>query len=464
MRKLRTRGRDEGIILPLVLIVSLIIATGLMALATRSWLGLSGTIRQSQAREAREIAEAGLAKTFDSLNSEHAFLLIKNLSNWSNNSQVSSICPDAKKGQPASSGTVGTNGKYSLLEYTFEGSPFYGGKATMKVKGQRVDKNNNVQATAIVEQTVDIKPKCCNTPFKEPCPTSGFPGLMGQTVSLGNADLFGTLSGNVLCLQCYSGSDYENLDRDAQEDAINLKENGFVAGQIFLGPIDLEPVPQPDCTKITCKPPADITSSTTIEAKDGTTPPEYCTLESDPPIGERSILHCFVKNINLNSKNEILTVKTTDSDIRIYVSEDVLMKGGGALQHILGPNSNDASLGLFGRPADENNSFPDQTVVLAGASSTTSLWIYFPDGNIGINGGSGEEASCDPSGDECTGGDIRGAVWGKSWGGSSSDRAQIVVPSDMASQLLMRYGQGYALGVRDYVALGVSNWRSFIQQ
>ena len=52
--------KDDGFILPLVMIISLIIATGLMALAARSWLGLSGTIRQSQSRQAREIAEAAL--------------------------------------------------------------------------------------------------------------------------------------------------------------------------------------------------------------------------------------------------------------------------------------------------------------------------------------------------------------------------------------------------------------------
>ena len=59
--KLKKQTGSQGFILPLVMIISLIITTGLMALAARSWLGLSGTIRQSQSRQAREIAEAGIA-------------------------------------------------------------------------------------------------------------------------------------------------------------------------------------------------------------------------------------------------------------------------------------------------------------------------------------------------------------------------------------------------------------------
>ena len=450
---------DEGFILALVLIISLIIATGLMALAARSWLGLSGTMRQTQARQAREAAEAGIAKTIDSLNSDHSFLLIKNLVSWNNNSHVSSICPDAKPGTPSQTGEIGSNGRYTLLAYDFKGSPFYGGTADIKVKGELVDNSSKVLATAFVEQTVEIKPKCCGTPFAEPCPTSGFPGLLGQKVNLGNADIFGTLSGNVLCMQCYLGSDYESLGRSDQEAAISLGSQGLVQGQIFLGPIDLAEVPQPDCDKITCKDEASITDETTISSTDI---PSFCTLETEPPIGPRPVLHCFVKDITLNG-TKVLTAETHNSDIRIYVSGDVRITGGGAIAHNMGPDSNDASLGLFGRPADPDND-NDQTVNLAGAATTTSLWIYFPDGNIGINGGSGEEVECDASSIDCTGGDIRGAIWGKSWGGSSSNRAQIVVPSDMASQLLKNFGSLYALGVRDYVALGVSGWRSFIQE
>jgi prepilin-type N-terminal cleavage/methylation domain-containing protein len=49
---------ENGFILPLVLIVTLILGAGLMASTTRAWLGLTGAVRQSQARSAHEVAEA----------------------------------------------------------------------------------------------------------------------------------------------------------------------------------------------------------------------------------------------------------------------------------------------------------------------------------------------------------------------------------------------------------------------
>ena len=438
-----------------MLIISLIISTGLMALAARSWLGLSGSIRQSQSRQAREIAEAGLAQLIESMNKDYAYLLIKDWSNWGDNSYTSSICPNSITGTPATQGSIGSNGRYSLIDYDFQGSPFYGGKATIRMRGERLKSNASVAATAIVEQSLEIKPKSCTTSFGEPTVTSGFPGLLGQQVVLGNNDVFGTLSGNVLCLQCYSGTDYDSLTREEQESYIQMKNNGYVAGQIFLGPIDLPPVPEPP-NNLSFETPISITSRFTITAGTNTGP---CRVESRG--AEAPITHCVLDSIELNSKKEILRVDTTLGDVRIYIQGDKLvLTGGAAIEHIP-PDAPASSLGLFGRPSDPTDSYPDQLIRLAGAASSNSLWAYFPDGNMGINGGSKEEAECDSSG-ECTGGDINGAVWAKVWNGSSSNVAQLVVPADIGTQLFNKFGPEYALGIRDYVALGVSRWSSWI--
>ena len=455
MRRASKTIEDEGFILPLVLIISLIISTGLMALAARSWLGLSGSIRQSQSRQAREIAEAGLAQLVESLNKDYAYLLIKDLADWKDNSYTSSICPNSTTGTPATSGAIGNNGRYSLITYDFQGSPFYGGKATIRMRGERLTKGESVAARAIVEQTLDIKPKSCTTSFGEPTVTSGFPGLLGQQVVLGNNDVFGTLSGNVLCLQCYSGTDYDSLTREEQEDYIQMKNNGYVAGQIFLGPIDLPPVPEPP-GNLDFGTPVSITSSTTITAGTNTGPCRVESRGSEPPI-----THCLLDSIELKSKNKILTVDTTLGDVRLYIrGSKLVLTGGAAIKHIP-PSAPASSLGLFGRPSDPTDSYPDQLIRLAGAASSNSLWAYFPDGNMGINGGSKEEAECDQTG-ECTGGDINGAVWAKVWNGSSSNVAQLVVPADIGTQLFNAYGPQYALGIRDYVALGISRWSSWI--
>lgn len=448
-------AETEGFILPLVLIISLIITTGLMALAARSWLGLSGSIRQSQSRQAREIAEAGLAQLIESLNKDYAYLLIKDLSNWNDNSYTSSICTNSLTGTPATSSSIGNNGRYTLMDYDFQGSPFYGGKATIRMRGERLKGDNSIAATAIVEESLDIKPKSCTTSFGEPTVTSGFPGLLGQQVALGNNDVFGTLSGNVLCLQCYDGTDYDSLTREQQENYIQMKNNGYVAGQIFLGPIDLPPVPEPPAG-LNFDTPVSITKSTLITSGTNTGPCRVEARGSGSPI-----THCVVDSVELNSKKEILTVDSSSGDVRIYVRGDKLVLTGGAAIKHLPPDAPASSLGLFGRPSDPTDSYPDQLIRLAGAASTNALWAYFPDGNMGINGGSKETAECDSSG-ECTGGDINGAVWAKVWNGSSSNVAQLVVPADIGTQLFNKYGPQYALGIRDYVALGVSRWSSWI--
>ena len=457
--------KDEaGLILPLVMIISLIIATGLMALAARSWLGLSGTIRQSQSRQAREIAEAGIARTLEGLNRSYSYLLIKNydLSTsrpWNDESYTSSACPDVTYGEPSTSGMIGENGKYTLLSYNFNGSPFYGGKAKLKMRGERLHTNNSVAATSIVEETIDIRPKSCSNSFGEPTVTSGFPGLLGQLISLGGNDVFGNLSGNVLCLQCSApGVNSEELSREQQEAAIQMSNNGSVAGQIFLGPIDLPPVPEPP-SSLSFGTPSSITESTTIAAGDNT---GHCRVEDRGD--EPDVTHCVVDSISL-SGNKTLTVNTSQGDVRIYVRGSTVNfsggQNGGYIKHVP-EGASPSSLGLFGRPADANDN-NDQIVRIAGASENNALWAYFPDGNVGINGGGNSAVACDSEG-ECTGGNIYGAVWAKEWSGSNSNVAKLVVPGDMGTQLFNKFGPQYALGIRDYVALGVSHWSSWTKQ
>ena len=467
----RKQAEEEGFILPLVMIISLIIATGLMALAARSWLGLSGTIRQSQSRQAREIAEAGIARTLESVNRSYSYLLIKNYDfssgqPWNDESYTSSACPDVIYGEPSVSGTIGGNGKYTLLSYDFNGSPFYGGKAKLKMRGERLHTNNSVAATSIVEQTIDIRPKSCSNSFGEPTVTSGFPGLLGQVISLGGNDVFGNLSGNVLCLQCElellkcpaEGTNSEGPSREQQECAIKMSSGGSVAGQIFLGPIDLPPVPEPP-SSLSFDTPSSIEESTTITAGDNT---GHCRVEDRG--AEPDVTHCVVDSIRL-SGNKTLTVNTSGGDVRIYVTGSTVDFSGGAnggyIKHEP-EGASPSSLGLFGRPADTND-LNDQTVRIAGASENNALWAYFPDGNVGINGGGNSAVTCDSEG-ECTGGNIYGAVWAKEWSGSNSNVAKLVVPGDMGTQLFNKFGPQYALGIRDYVALGVSHWSSWTKQ
>ena len=62
---------------------------------------------------------------------------------------------------------------------------------------------------------------------------------------------------------------------------------------------------------------------------------------------------------------------------------------------------------------------------------------------------------------ECGGGDVQGAVWAKTWDGSNSNNAQLVVPKSMGSKIFIGLGTQYGISVQDYVALGVNSWASF---
>ena len=461
--------KDDGFILPLVLIVTLILVAGLMASTTRAWLGLTGAVRQSQARSAREVAEAGLSQLIEALNRNHAHLLVVDKDNWDDPPLFSAICANATSGVPAITGSIGSNGKYTLKSYNFNGSPFYGGKADIRMRGEILKRDNSTAAAAIVEQTVEIKAKSCDTSFDEPTTTSGFPGLLAQTVDMGGNDLKGRLSGNLLCMQCLDNipnkcsvtnstplEDYTAADKIC---VVGGNQNQTeVDGDVYLSPIDLPPVPTPPLSMNDLyNNPPDITSSATIIAGSNNSSDLLngaCRVASD------GITHCVVNNIDLSGQTK-LTVDTTNGPIRIYVDGDTVdFRGKSGMQHdpSSAPSSN---FGFFGRPIDPTDQLDDQTVILRGRANTNNMWAFFPDASLGIKGGAGDDVNCDSTG-ECTGGDIYGAVWGKNWGESNGTGAQIAVPADMGQQLYNNYGTSYGIGMKDYVAIGVSKWSSFI--
>jgi hypothetical protein len=112
--------------------------------------------------------------------------------------------------------------------------------------------------------------------------------------------------------------------------------------------------------------------------------------------------------------------------------------------------ANSANLAIFGNPLDTNNA-NDQTVLISGGSQAIDAFIYFPDGRVGINGGSSNP-------------DLRGAVWAKQWDGSNSNMAEILVPDGMGSTLEETIGGGFTVTyTREFIALGVNSWRSYQQ-
>ena len=91
-----------------------------MVSTTRAWLGFTGAVRQSQARSAREVAEAGLARLIEALNRNHAHLLVVDNDEWDDPPVFLAISANATTGVPATTGTIGNNGKYDLERYNFK--------------------------------------------------------------------------------------------------------------------------------------------------------------------------------------------------------------------------------------------------------------------------------------------------------------------------------------------------------
>jgi hypothetical protein len=485
----RSSSVDNGFILPLVIILGLILAVGGFTMLARSFAGLFGATRQEQARQAREIAETGLATTIELLNRKYSYLLINcysrsgspptpndciNTGTWSSPQLPSSICPGsdtATANFPLEQEINTPKGRYRIEFYAYAGTQFYGGTGKLKATGERLSSDGTrILASASVEQTFDVKPKPCDARFGDPATSSGFPGLLGWNVSLGNNDVKGVTSGNVLCILCTvanpSKSDGTYTQAEA-ETAVGALANSDVDGQIFLGKISTPDVPIFPASLTAYVSAKSISDTTTITASSTPTTSTATSTNGGSCATDTStqpITHCLISSINLQGQ-KVLTVDTTAGPVRLYVSGDISASGQAGIYHA----GDSGRLGLFGNPissdarCSSDPSFTNQTVTLAGTSMPTKaagLFAYFPCGRMGINGGAQATAECTPDG-ECGGGDVYGALWTKTWNGSSSNQAQLVVPKDMASQLLENFGTSFAISIRDYVALGINSWRGF---
>jgi hypothetical protein len=258
------QNNQDGFVLPLVISVGLIMLVGSAAILARSFGGFVGSTRLEQSRQAKAIAEAGLARTIERLNRDYNYLLINcysqngsapppndciNTGTWGIPSLPSSICPDATQGGTPALTAINTNptGDYVVDYYAYSGTQFYGGTGRLRVIGYRKNTDKSkILATAAVEMSFDVKPKPCNCRFGDfsgECSSSGFPGLLGSYINLGNNDVLGATSGNVLCTRCTNPNPDGPPTRAQAEAAIGALNNSDVDGEIYLGPINLPPVP-----------------------------------------------------------------------------------------------------------------------------------------------------------------------------------------------------------------------------
>ena len=460
-----TNFKPNGFALPVVVIIGFILSIGGLTLLARSFSGLHSSIRQEQSKQARELAEAGLARMIERLNRDYNYLLINCYSlsgappspndcidtgTWGQPSIPSSVCPDAASlTQTITLGeTIADfNGRYWVEYYAYRGTQFYGGTGRIKVVGERLSNDQTkILSTSAVELTFDVKPKTCDGRFGGAATSSGFPGLMAKRVNLGNNDVEGQLSGNILCTDCNTTID--------PRDAIGAKKNGVVDGNIYIGAIDQPPVPTYPNTLTAISTPLSI-NNTAIDITGGDSSTYQNACQSDG-----SITHCVISDLTLTGNGDELTLDTTNEDIYLYISGDITISGGNAgIKHVrngaVADDDDFARVGLFGVPAANcindtpQTDAPQQTLRMAGISGNyTKMFVYLPCGQAEIMGSPGGPA-------------VSGVLWAWDYDGSSSNVARLTVPDEAGSILLQSLGADFSLSIRDYVALGVNSWRSF---
>jgi len=455
--------RSEGFILPLVIITGLIVGAGLMALMARSFSFLIGSIRYGKSQEAREAAESGVAIILKELNTNYPYLLINSCkitsptetpfcTGWSSDTEaggtfeyITSVCPTTTTPPQTLfsklEGNLQSNtSSYRLIDYTFTGDRHQGGTAVIRVAGQSNRGSGNLTTTkaeAYVQQEVNITPKTCSNA------QGGYPGLLGETIDLGNQDVTGEINGNVVCTTCDPNQTQEQL-----ETAIDLKNRGVVEGQIFGGQLALPSPPLfpgfPSNYEETYNtPPATteeskITTSTTLVA--GESNGGRCFTEATT-----KITHCKAEKIELEG-GETLTIDTSGTgtpspSIRLYVTGDLITGGRSGMEH----DGDPSNFSIFGLPRSDSSACSQQ-VLVGGSSQSLNAFIYMPDACGGINGG----GNATPN--------IRGSLWVRDYGASASNAGSIEVPSDMGSKVCIKFGINFCVGIREYAARGVNRW------
>lgn len=512
---------QQGFALPLVVIIGMFLMIGGFAMLARTFSTFQGSIKNNQQQQAQELAEEGVSKIIDQLNSQYRYLWVNchnstdgacsqsNVGGWNNsandyggNKPIINVasCLDIETNPPhkrntsnysdglilnedidagVTEGKQAKRGIWTLESYTFEGNPWMGGRGVIRVRGDRTRTNshNSSSASAIIDHHVEVKAKPCERRLTERFSEGTFPGLLADTVDLGNNDVVGDPSANVYCTTCLDKTD------------IGRKTGSVVDGDLFAGAINLPPVPLfPESLRQYVSP-GDLYLSGQQELTIG---PAKKALTSFNPVGdnfnfnhpgpnpmcvtdENMVTHCLVNDINLTGKGNVKVDTGKDPSsgkgtlpVRIYLEGNIKSNGKPTIEN----TANSTSLSIFGTSSCTTT--PTQKITLGGGAQTKAF-IYAPCAEVGINGGS-SRATCqepgktkksfdnkspNPDGTECEDGDFEGAIWAKEWGLSQAQGGEITVPAHLEADLVTIFGEQFSVGPSDFVGVGVPRWTSY---
>ena len=469
-RRRSTAPYQDGFALPLILIVGTFLMVGGMTMLARTFGAFRGSIRTTQHNRAQEIAESGLARVINQLNTDKRYLWVNchrhdlttdpfdadsacsdktatSLGSWGTGANAPVFGAASCAGLNPSTYTatlttadditeldeLGNNvkvGDWRVETYTYYGNNYDGGEGVLRVKGRRTNADaSKVFATSTIEQRIQVRAKPCGSSVNSSSGGTSFPGLLAKTMTLGQTDVLG-FGADVYCTECPTSG--------TEADATGQSNSGgsIVHGDIYRGELQLPPVPEfpPDLlSAVEAGAIVTTTQNVTIEAATtagksfdiycdsgalcnpvhqrvrnaGATKPMCVSDFKTPPES-----HCLISNISGNGNITIIT-NNGANPVRLYIRGQISGNGTGRITSDGGPTD----VALFGTDNTCGNTTSrgiqtfNATWQISGAASL-SAFIYAPCARVGINGGAqsptctGTDAPANPNSDPLTGGRV----------------------------------------------------------
>ena len=443
----------------IVLVASAIAATTTIAVAMRSYNSYVNGTRQSLANRAKEAAEAGLNILIESLNQDHPEWLIESYEgdgSWSISREATGGCRTSVGSNPTIEGTSntysnGTEGKYKLAKYSFEGNNFYGGVGSFEMEGEIRSSNNKLLASAKVYQDMSIIAKACDAlPGDTSDQDSLWPGILVNSEIDRYFNARAYIKGSdpmqpakVLCLQspCHDKDDWssnfppEATIGDIEKPPAQDPPKGLKGmSKSEMNRLINQTINNRNCKSL--KIPEDIPDHAKTEI-DGTWHIYFKgSRDTFSFQGRSSCKDPYKRSIKIQGGAPVRLHLDSGLSIKSRTWIDTTEVKHAADFMILGTSQQAKSINIRGEaPKDE----------------AIKTFIWAPNSDVRFWKGKRT---------------IEGAIWADEFYGVGNDIEEsgsfdVVVPEDMPQLIYQRLGKEFGIGQRDYVAQGVTSWRSY---
>ena len=450
---------ESGIALVVVLMASAIAATTTMAVVLRSYSSYVNGTRQSLSDRAKEAAEAGLNILIENLNQDHPEWLIEPYDgngDWTIRREATGGCRTTIESNPRTEGTSntysnGTEGRYKLARYSFQGNHFYGGVGSFEMEGEIRSSDNKLLASAMIFQDMSIIAKRCNA----------LPGDTSDQDSFWPGVLIGSKIDRFVNARAYvKGSDPMRPARVmCTQECVNVEGEDWQSEfppRPTIGNVAQPPAPEPPegLSGLTKREVRRLVSNTLRRCRNLRIPEDID--DHGKFQDSNGTWHVYLrgsgKEHNINGRtcsgqpNPAIQIQG-NNPVRLYLDSGIKL---GALSWIDTTETQHAAdfmiLGterLSGDITIRGNS-PDGEPLKA--------FIWAPNSKVEFFEGETDRRT------------VEGAIWADRLYAEGNDVIEgfdLVVPEDMPQLIYQRLGKEFGIGRRDYVAQGVSSWRSY---